>query len=42
MKILTGVYQPDGGEIRVDGQPVTLPTARRAALGSASSIRNCS
>ncbi|MBN8633089.1 MAG: ATP-binding cassette domain-containing protein, partial [Rhodobacterales bacterium] len=25
MKILTGVYQPDGGEIRVDGRPVTLP-----------------
>ncbi|QDC08565.1 sugar ABC transporter ATP-binding protein [Oceanicola sp. D3] len=25
MKILTGVYQPDEGEIRVDGQRVTVP-----------------
>ncbi len=25
MKILTGVYQPDEGEIRVDGKRVTLP-----------------
>ena len=34
MKILTGVYQPDAGEIRVDGQPVTLPTPHAAqALG---------
>lgn len=34
MKILTGVYQPDSGEIRVDGQPVTLPTPHAAqALG---------
>ena len=34
MKILTGVYQPDGGEIRVDGQPVTLPSPHAAqALG---------
>lgn len=24
MKILAGVYQPDGGEIRIDGQPVRL------------------
>jgi len=34
MKILTGVYQPDAGEIRVDGQPVTLPSPHSAqALG---------
>lgn len=34
MKILTGVYQPDAGEIRVDGQPVTLPSPDSAqALG---------
>ena len=34
MKILTGVYQPDSGEIRVDGQPVTLPHPHAAqALG---------
>lgn len=34
MKILTGVYQPDAGEIRVDGQTVTLPDPQAAqALG---------
>lgn len=34
MKILNGVYQPDGGEIRIDGQPVHLPGPRAAqALG---------
>jgi len=30
MKILTGVYQPDAGEIRVDGRPVTVPSPRAA------------
>jgi ribose transport system ATP-binding protein len=30
MKILTGVYQPDGGEILVNGQAVTLPAPRAA------------
>ncbi|MDE2383013.1 MAG: sugar ABC transporter ATP-binding protein [Alphaproteobacteria bacterium] len=30
MKILTGVYQPDGGEILVDGKPVTIPNPRAA------------
>ena len=34
MKILSGVYHPDGGRILVDGQEVTLPTPRAAqALG---------
>jgi len=34
MKILTGVYQPDGGEIVVDGKAVTLPDPQAAqALG---------
>ena len=34
MKILTGVYQPDAGEIRVDGNVVTLPSPQAAqALG---------
>jgi rhamnose transport system ATP-binding protein len=34
VKTLTGIYQPDGGEIRVGGQLVTLPTAHSAsALG---------
>lgn len=26
MKILTGVYQPDGGSIKIDGRPVSFPT----------------
>lgn len=30
MKILYGLQQPDAGEICVDGQPVTIPTPRRA------------
>ena len=30
MKILTGVYQPDSGEILVDGKSVTVPTPRAA------------
>jgi rhamnose transport system ATP-binding protein len=34
VKTLTGIYQPDAGEIRVGGQLVTLPTAHSAsALG---------
>ena len=31
MKILTGIYQPDGGAIRVDGQATSFPTAQHAA-----------
>jgi ABC-type sugar transport system ATPase subunit len=30
MKILSGVYQPDGGEIVLDGKPVTLHSPRQA------------
>jgi ribose transport system ATP-binding protein len=30
MKILTGVYQPDSGEISVDGKAVTIPSPRAA------------
>ena len=30
MKILSGVYQPDGGVIEIDGQPVSLPSPRAA------------
>ncbi|MBK8769383.1 MAG: sugar ABC transporter ATP-binding protein [Rhizobiales bacterium] len=30
MKILTGVYQPDDGEIMVDGKPVTIPGPKAA------------
>ncbi len=34
MKIITGVYQPDAGEMRVDGVPVSVPGPRAAqALG---------
>ncbi len=34
MKVLSGVYQPDGGRILVDGTPVTLPNPAAAqALG---------
>ena len=34
MKVLTGVNQPDSGEIRIEGKPVTLPGPRDAqALG---------
>ncbi|MGL4311966.1 MAG: sugar ABC transporter ATP-binding protein [Paracoccaceae bacterium] len=34
MKILTGVYQPDGGELRVDNVPVSVPNPHAAqALG---------
>ncbi len=31
MKITGGVYQPDNGEIRVDGEVVTVPNVQRAA-----------
>lgn len=31
VKILTGIYQPDGGEILVDGAPVQLATAHQAS-----------
>ena len=31
VKTMTGIYQPDGGEIRVKGQVVTLPTAHSAS-----------
>jgi ribose transport system ATP-binding protein len=30
IKILTGVYQPDGGEIRIDGAPVRFASPREA------------
>jgi rhamnose transport system ATP-binding protein len=31
VKTMTGIYQPDGGEIRVGGKLVTLPTAHSAS-----------
>ena len=36
MKILGGVYQPDAGEIRIDGEPVTHRAASPTRCGSAS------
>src|SRR6185436_15587661 len=30
MKVLAGVYQKDSGEIRIDGQPVDIPSPRAA------------
>ena len=36
VKILTGIYQPDAGEIRVDGKPVTFPTPHKPPSSSAS------
>ena len=41
MKVLAGVYQPDAGQILLDGRPVTLPSPRAARpSGWASSIRS--
>ncbi len=31
VKTMTGIYQPDAGEIRLAGSPITLPTAHSAA-----------
>ena len=30
VKTMTGIYQPDEGEIRIDGQPVDLPSPHAA------------
>jgi rhamnose transport system ATP-binding protein len=38
VKILTGIYQPDGGTIRVDGHPVKLPNAQAAATAGITAI----
>ena len=32
LRTLTGVYQPDGGEIRIDGQPMVTTGADGAAV----------
>lgn len=38
VKILTGIYQPDGGDICVDGQPVRFATAQDAADAGVTAI----
>ena len=38
VKILTGIYQPDAGEILVDGQPMTFATADQAAAAGITAI----
>jgi len=38
VKILTGIYQPDEGEILVDGQPVAFPTAQAAGAAGVTAI----
>lgn len=38
VKILTGIYQPDGGTIRVDGQAVQFPTAQAASKAGITAI----
>ncbi len=38
MKILSGVYAPDGGQLLIDGQPVTLADPRQAQASGVSII----
>ena len=38
VKLLTGIYQPDEGQIRVDGRPVTFPTAQAAGRAGVTAI----
>ncbi len=38
VKTMTGIYQPDGGEIRVNGQVVALPTAHSASAAGITAI----
>ncbi len=38
VKILTGIYQPDDGEILIDGTPVTFPTAHNASAAGVTAI----
>ncbi|SFP41997.1 sugar ABC transporter ATP-binding protein [Tranquillimonas alkanivorans] len=38
VKILTGIYQPDEGEIRVDGEPMRFATATAAADAGVTAI----
>ncbi|MGR3803785.1 sugar ABC transporter ATP-binding protein [Marinibacterium profundimaris] len=38
VKIMTGIYQPDGGDIRVDGEAIRFPTAQDAARAGITAI----
>ncbi|MDW4498806.1 sugar ABC transporter ATP-binding protein [Sulfitobacter sp. D35] len=38
VKVLTGIYQPDGGAIRLDGQSVTFASARDATAAGITAI----
>lgn len=38
VKVLTGIYQPDGGEILLDGAPVTFPDAQSAHRAGVTAI----
>ncbi|QQA43840.1 sugar ABC transporter ATP-binding protein [Pelagovum pacificum] len=38
VKILTGIYQPDAGTIRIDGAPVTLDSANAATAAGITAI----
>ncbi|SDE99256.1 sugar ABC transporter ATP-binding protein [Limimaricola pyoseonensis] len=38
VKILTGIYQPDAGEIRLDGAPTRFPTALSATRAGVTAI----
>lgn len=38
VKILTGIYQPDGGHIEIDGAPIRLPTAQDAGDAGVTAI----
>ncbi|WP_299673101.1 sugar ABC transporter ATP-binding protein [uncultured Roseobacter sp.] len=38
VKILTGIYQPDGGSLRVDGQPTRFPVPQAASRSGVTAI----
>ncbi|MDJ0626636.1 MAG: sugar ABC transporter ATP-binding protein [Rhodobacter sp.] len=38
VKVLTGIYQPDDGEVRIDGRPVRFPTPQSAESAGVTAI----
>ncbi len=38
VKVLTGIHQPDAGEIRIDGRPVLFPTPQSAEVAGVTAI----